>query len=175
MAAVADAAGVSKPSLYYYFASKEDLVGALAVEALREEARVLGEAITAAPSGVAALGAVVRAYVDHYARDLDAFRVLYVWPQVLGTRRRILESDVYPLSRAVNDELERRLRQDAAAGGLRAEAHPRKLANVAWVTAHGLTSLLAGLASAGGATLFSAAELRDEACRMVMLAAATEG
>jgi len=170
MEAVAAAADVSKPAVFYYFRSKEELVGELAVEQLEAEVGVLEAAVASAASGVEALAALARAKVDFYAEDLDAFRVAYLWPQLIGLAPELLRERVYPLSQRVNDALEARLREDARQGLLAPGFEPRRLANLAWTTAHGLLALVAGLERAGGNTRHTLAQLRDEACALLLRA-----
>jgi TetR/AcrR family transcriptional regulator len=170
MEAVAAAADVSKPAVFYYFRSKEELVGELAVEQLEAEVAVLETAVASAASGVEALAALARAKVDFYAEDLDAFRVAYLWPQLIGLAPELLRERVYPLSQRVNDALEARLREDARQGLLAPGFEPRRLANLAWTTAHGLLALAAGLERAGGSTRHTLAQLRDEACALLLRA-----
>ena len=170
--AVAAEADLSKPSLFYYFRSKEELVGELAVEGLAREGEVLEAAVAGATGGVEALAALVRAKVDLYAEDLDGFRVVYLWPQLLGRQSDAQRERVYALSARLNDTLEARLQADARAGRLAPGFQPRRLANVAWTVAHGLLSLVAGLENAGGGTRHTLSQLRDEACALVMRAAA---
>ncbi|HEY0094561.1 MAG TPA: TetR/AcrR family transcriptional regulator [Archangium sp.] len=172
MEAVAGAADVSKPAVFYYFRTKEELMGALAAEQLEAEVAVLERAIAAAPSGVEALVALLRAKVDFYADDLAAFRVAYLWPQLLGIPPEVLRERVYPASQRVNDALEARLKADARAGQLAPGFEPRRLANLAWTTAHGLLSLVAGMEQVGGATRHTLTQLRDEACLLLRRAGA---
>ncbi|WP_223753509.1 TetR/AcrR family transcriptional regulator [Myxococcus sp. RHSTA-1-4] len=166
--AVAAEADLSKPSLFYYFRSKEELVGELAVEGLAREVEVLEAAVASASGGVEALAALVRAKVDLYAEDLDAFRVVYLWPQFLGRQSGSQRERVYALSARLNDALEARLQADARAGRLAPGFQPRRLANVAWTVAHGLLSLVAGLENAGGNTRYTLLQLRDEACALLL-------
>ncbi|WP_241759000.1 TetR/AcrR family transcriptional regulator [Pyxidicoccus parkwayensis] len=168
--AVAREADLSKPSLFYYFHSKEELVGELAVEGLAHEVEVLEAAVASADSGVEALAALVRAKVDLYAEDLDAFRVVYLWPQLMGRQSDAQRERVYALSARLNDTLEARLQADARAGRLAPGFQPRRLANVAWTVAHGLLSLVAGLENAGGSTRHTLSQLRDEACALLLRA-----
>jgi AcrR family transcriptional regulator len=172
MEAVATEADVSKPAVFYYFRSKEELVGELAVEQLEAEVAVLEAAVAGAASGVAALAALARAKVDFYAEDLDAFRVAYLWPQLIGLAPELLRQRVYPLSQRVNDALEARLREDARQGLLAPGFEPRRLANLAWTTAHGLLALVAGMEQLGGGTRHTLVQLRDEACALLLRAAA---
>ncbi|GEL70461.1 TetR/AcrR family transcriptional regulator [Myxococcus virescens] len=166
--AVAAEADLSKPSLFYYFRSKEDLVGALAVEGLEREVKVLEAAVTAAASGVEALAALVRARVDLYAEDLDGFRVVYLWPQLTGRQSEAHQSRVLALSGQLNDLLEARLQADARAGRLAPGLQPRRLANLAWTVAHGVLSLGAGLEHSGVGARFTLSQLRDEACAVLL-------
>jgi AcrR family transcriptional regulator len=173
MEAVAAAADVSKPAVFYYFRTKEELMGALAAEQLEAETAVLERAIAEAPSGVEALVALLRAKVDFYADDLGAFRVAYLWPQLVGIPPEVLRERVYPASQRVNGALEARLLEDVRAGRLAPGFEPRRLANLAWVTAHGLLSLVAGMEEVGGATRYTLTQLRDEACLLLRRASAS--
>ncbi|MCP3100657.1 TetR/AcrR family transcriptional regulator [Myxococcus sp. K15C18031901] len=166
--AVASEADLSKPSLFYYFRSKEDLVGALALEGLAREVEALEAAVAHAPSGVEALATLVRVKVDLYAEDLDAFRVVYLWPQFLGSQSEAFRERLYGLSARLNDTLEARLQADLKAGRLGAGLQPRRLANVAWTVAHGLLSMVAGMEGAGGTTRHALSQLRDEACALLL-------
>jgi len=171
IAAVAAEADVSKPAVYYYFASREDVLGNLAVEIVEHEVAELLRAIDDADGGVESLVALVRAKVDRYGSDLAAFRIAYVWPQLVELPPGLLHERIYPLSARVNERLEVRLAEDRKAGRLHASLHPRRLANLAWITAHGLLSLVASLDAAGGATAASLEQLRDEACALLLRAA----
>jgi TetR/AcrR family transcriptional regulator len=172
IAAVAAEAGVSKPAVYYYFTSREEVLGSLAVDIFEGEVAQLERAIEQAGSGVAALEALVRAKVDRYGADLDAFRIAYVWPQLVPLPPALLQERIYPLSARINDTLEQRLVADRRAGRLHRSLHPRRLANLAWITAHGLLALVASLDAAGGSTAASLDQLRDEACALLRRAAA---
>lgn len=171
IAAVAAEADVSKPAVYYYFASREEVLGSLAADIVESEVAELERAIDAATSGVEALVALFRAKVNRYGDDLDAFRIGYVWPQLVQVPPALLLERIYPLSARVNDRLEARLVADRRAGALHASLHPRRLANLAWTNAHGLLSLVASLDAAGGNTRATLAQLRDEGCALLRLAA----
>ncbi|WP_373048787.1 TetR/AcrR family transcriptional regulator [Vulgatibacter sp.] len=171
IAAVAAEADVSKPAVYYYFRSKEEVIGNLAASILEQEVLALEAAIDQAPSGVAALAALVRAKVDRYAADLATFRLAYVYPQWIGLQPALLAERIYPLSQRINDRLEQRLAADREAGRLHPSLHPRRLANLAWITAHGILSLAASLESVGGNTRASLEQLRDEAIALLHRAA----
>ncbi|MCA9659155.1 MAG: helix-turn-helix transcriptional regulator [Myxococcales bacterium] len=168
---VADAADVSKPALYYYFRSKEEVIGALAVEVLRIEVETLGRAIVDAEDGLEALAAVVRAKVELYQDDPDAFRILYLWAPMLGVADSVRMSEMIPLQEVVTHALEAKLARAQARREIDRGADPHRLATVAWSSAHGLLSLVL---SAGdpAASPYSLDELCDEACRVLVRAAA---
>lgn len=74
--AVATEAEVSKAAVFYYFASKEALLGSLARSVFEEESRVLLHAVESAPTGVDALGALARAHFHFHSQDLARFRAV---------------------------------------------------------------------------------------------------
>ena len=169
MEQLAIAAETSKATLYYYFRSKEEVLGALALEVLRREVEVLSRVVIAADTGIDGLAALVRARVEHHLADPDGFRILYVWAPVLGDPQRLLLAEVYPLSAVVNTTLEAKLLRDRKAGLLHPDVHPRRLADIAWATAHGLLSLL--LSARAGEAPLAWRELCDEACEGLLRAA----
>jgi len=169
--AVARAADCSKPALFYYFDSLEEIAAALAESLFRQEAQALRTAIDAADTGIAGISALVRAYVDHHARDLEIFSVLQAWSRRAGVQERLLAREVYPAAAEINDRLEAMLRRDRRAGRLHPDVHPRRMANLAYVTAHGIVSMLSGVRALGGETRFGFEELRDEACAVLERAA----
>ncbi len=166
-AAVASEAGVSKSAFYYYFPTMEALVAAWSEHALEAEATALVAAVDAAPDGVAALGALLRVRVALYTADFDSFRLLYLWPQVLGMDPAVIASIAYPRSARVQGRLEERLLECRSLGQLRADVHPRRLSLVPWVTAQGLLSLASGLQAVGGGLRFPIEEMAEEACAAI--------
>ena len=171
MEQLAAAAGTSKASLYYYFRSREEVLAELAIDVLRREVEALSRAVIAAETGIDGLAALVRARVAHHLADPDGFRILYVWAPVLGDAQRLLMSELYPLSAIVNTTLEAKLQRDRKAGLLHPDADPRRLADLAWVTAHGLLALFTGPQAPGAEPLFSCKALCDEACAALQRAA----
>lgn len=144
VARVAGRADVSKPSFYYYFRSREELVAALADQIAAEEATELTRAAYAADDGAAALDAAVRAAVRWYRADLDRYRLLHQWPAVIGIVPGFLEQTVEPRRAQVLMVLERRLADDREV----TEAD-RDLAALALATAHGIVATLAGMDALG--------------------------
>lgn len=127
--AIAQAADVSKPSFYYYFPSREHCVEALADGILAVEAATLSQAAYRAAHDHEAAGAVLQQMVDLYADDLDAYRIAWEWPTIVGATDGFAERVVSPRRDQVLDVLAQRLR---------AHPDPRGLAEVALATAHGL-------------------------------------
>lgn len=173
MEQLAAAAGTSKASLYYYFRSREEVLGELAIDVLRREVEVLSRVVIAADTGIDGLAALVRARVAHHLADPDGFRILYVWAPVLGDAQRLLMSDLYSLSAVVNTTLEAKLHRDRKSGLLHPDVHPRQLADLAWVTAHGLLALTIAIApqAPGSPPAFAWEALCDEACATLLRAA----
>ena len=172
VSAVAAVAEVSKPAVYYYFDSKEELVGALARQVLRAELEAWDEAIGSAATGWDATVAVLRCHVAHYAADLDSFRILYVWPQVLGICQRIAEADANTRRANLIETLVSRLRQDQSSGRLHAATQPRSLVAMALATAHGLLCSQCGAQAATLTGGIQVAALCDAACDALRRAAA---
>lgn len=168
---VAAGADVSKPALYYYFRSKEALIGALAVEVLRVETETLGRVIVDADSGLEALAASVRAKIELYRRDPDAFRILYLWAPMLGVGEGVRRSEMLPLQEVVTHALEAKLIRDRELGRIDRAADPHRLAMIAWTSAQGILSLVLG-AGDPEASPHSLDELCEEACRILLRATA---
>lgn len=140
MEQVARAADTSKATLYYYFQAREEVIAALALEVLRREIEVLSGAVIAAERGIDGLVALIRARVEHYLADPDAFRILYTWAPTLGAAQRLVLAEILPLTAVVSQTLAAKLQRDRKAGLLHPDAHPARLSQVAWLTSHGLLS-----------------------------------
>lgn len=172
VAAIAAEADVSKPAVYYYFPSRDALLEGVLVDRFEAETVALETAIAAAPDGVGAVEAMVRAYIGHYAGDRDSFRVLQVWIQSGPARADFLERNLYPMSRRVMGPLEEKLLADQAAGAVTDALSARRFSNVALMTAWGIVSLISGMEAVGGSLLFDVDGMTDEACVMLRRAAA---
>lgn len=166
IAAVAQNAGVSKSAVYYYFESKEELIGGLAERVLRREHEVLGPMVRSAESSAGALVALVRGFVDHHLADLDSFRVAYVWPQVMAGAALAGAVDArYPFGSLVLTDLRGKLADEHDNRRLHAHADPDTLARMAFAAAHGIVASVSAAAAAGHANGISVDPLKDEACR----------
>lgn len=169
--AVAERADLSKPAVYYYFASRDELLGALLVERFEEETLAIVAAVRDAPDGIAGLEALLRAYVDHYRDDLASFRILQTWSMSAGPQTELLEQQVYPLSWQAMGTLEEKLAEDRRAGRLHPEVTPRRLANLALMLGHGIISIYAGMDAMGGQMRFPIDGMVDEAVATLRRAA----
>ncbi len=176
MEQLATAADTSKASLYYYFRAKEDVIAALAVEALGREVAQVSRAVVRATTGIDAALALLRTRVEHFLSEPDDFRVLYQWAPVLGQAQRLSLAEVYPLSAVIYTTLEAKLQRDSKLGLLHPDTDPRTFAELAWMTAHGLLTMALGHPDPGPKTAAQARwrSLCDAAC-MHLRRAATVG
>jgi TetR/AcrR family transcriptional regulator len=161
---VARAADVSKPAVYYYFESKEELIFELAVDAELEEACKIQEALRDEQHGMGVLEVMLKAYVAHYLSDLDRFRLRYVWPQVLGISSRLLEAESHRRSSEVDALVSKRLERERAQGRLRPGVDATQLTRLTRVLAHGLVAQACHAASASGDAKLEVLELCQTAC-----------
>lgn len=129
---------VSPRAPYRHFATKEDLLAAVAVEGFRMFARFSGERMAAAGDNPASrLRAAGQAYVEFAVRHRAAFRVMYApYATVMETAPELVR---------VRTEGHARMLQVIAdgqkAGALR-EADPMHIALAWWSITHGLAVLL---------------------------------
>ena len=161
---VARSADVSKPAVYYYFESKEELIFELAVDAELEEASKIEEALRDEQHGVGVLEVMLKAYVAHYLSDLDRFRLRYVWPQVLGISNRLLQAESHRRSREVDAWVSKRLERERAQGRLTPGADVMQLTRLARVMAHGIVAQACHTASVAGDAKLEVLELCQAAC-----------
>jgi len=149
LASVAGELGLTKPALYHYFPSKEALVRTLVVSLLDDEIEALTAAINAEKSDDHVLGAMIRAFYEHYIRHLEAFRAVYCQAQLYDSHaviidEQVLREEINPRTRGLFDLLEERLSRNAT----KAErARCRQIASSAWLAALGLMTML-GVADA---------------------------
>jgi len=73
---VVEAAGVTKPTLYYYFDNKEALFREVVAWKLELGERVLSDALAAGGSAVDVLRRAIRGWVEGARADLDGVRLL---------------------------------------------------------------------------------------------------
>lgn len=156
--AVAKQANLTKTAVYYYFPSKESVMEQLFVRGFTLEVETLRAAVLEAPPGIPCLQAFFRAKVDFYKNRPDAYNIVYVWPQFFKPSPGLLTECIYPASWAMNDLLEKKL----ASGPGPTPSHPRRLANLAFLTAQGILSTAMQVRALGGDMRFSVEELVEE-------------
>lgn len=166
MEGLAAEADVSKPSLYYYFSSKEAVVGVLAQATAEASVEAMIEALEKADRGPATIRALVRAYIDSYIDALNLFRVEYVYGQTVPIDAT--SDDVDAVMIDLFARIESRLAEDAAAGLVHEGLDLRRTAVVIWTSAHGLMSALSVLAHAGSNLTHSVDAMTDELCGVLV-------
>jgi AcrR family transcriptional regulator len=135
--AVAEAVGVTPPSIYLHFADKSELILAVCEE---QFARLDAE-MTAATAGVEdpveALRRRGHAYVNFGVANAEAYRVLFMYKQHLpeGADREDLRS------KATFNHLVEAVQRCLDAGAF-APGDPLQISFGLWVMVHGITSLL---------------------------------
>ncbi len=162
-AAVAEAADTSASTLYYYYASRQALIDAIAVSQLSADVARMEAAVAAEVDPVDALIAMVQAHVRHYAARPEHY-FLYEGLSRAGLSQEVLVSGVYPLSKRINDTLEARLIAGQADGLVHPAVRPRQLANAAWCMAQGILVTALGFVRSGGSMLFPVEALLTESC-----------
>ncbi len=150
LASVAGRLGMTKQSLYHYFASKEALMRGLVTTLLDAEIEALLKAINSRKTGKKILGVLIRAFYSHYADNLDAFRIVYCQSQLYSSSSAALDEitlreEIHPRTRSLFDVLEQRIAGKGATKAKRQRA--RQLAFTAWTSALGLVTML-GVADA---------------------------
>ncbi len=168
MQAVAEHAGVSKPAIHYHFNSKETLIRSLAIERSHEEIDAVSAAVEAASPGPEVLVAMVRSYVDVHVRELELFRLQYLWSQVVGIDRALADEAVNPKMNALFSLVQARLEEEGTRTRLAEGVAPRRAAVSTWSSALGLVSMLALLDSSGTEILHAVDDLVESLCRMVV-------
>ena len=114
LASVAGRLGMTKQSLYHYFASKEALDRGLVTTLLDEEIDALLSAITALRSNKRVLGVLIKTFYAHYVDNLDAFRSIYSQSQMYSSSASkidevMLREEIHPRTRQLFDVLEEKL------------------------------------------------------------------
>lgn len=79
---VARAVGLTKAALYYYFPSKDALLGELHHRSFEQMAQRLHDAVEPTTAGPDALRALIRETVQQYAPRMNDFRLTFLQPQL---------------------------------------------------------------------------------------------
>ena len=136
--AIADAAGVTPPSIYLHFADKTELLGAVCEARFQDFDRYLEEAAAAIDDPVEALRARGRAYVRFGLEHPEHYRILFMTRTAADTPHRDVDHlpGMTAFSRLVED-----VARAMDAGGI-APGDPFLVATGLWTGVHGVTSLL---------------------------------
>lgn len=140
---IAQAVGVSQPTLYAYFASKDEIAAELHARAFRELEARLRVGVRDADT-LEAVAAGLRIYLDFGLENPDAYRVAFMIEGPLGrvaVAGPVDESDVSVPGHTAFDIL-RRMIADLHRRGLGAGDDPERMAQSVWAGMHGLVSLL---------------------------------
>ncbi|MFC3076920.1 TetR/AcrR family transcriptional regulator [Phenylobacterium terrae] len=133
---IAEAVGISQPTLYAYFPSKDHIAAELSARAFAElERRLTGPHFAYTEEGLAA---AFRTYVDFGLENPDAYRVAFMIegpppPEGAQVAKKPGEGAFDVLRRAIV-----RMHEE----GLTATDDPERLAQSLWAGMHGLVSLL---------------------------------
>src|SRR5262249_42757940 len=151
---VADEVGLTKAALYYYYASKNELLFELIFRTVETEAHALHDAVESTNSGREALRAIIRTTVTRYASRLEDFRLVFLHPQVAGAGGLRTAPEQAARLRPLNDlaygGATGKLARDRGRDG--AGIHPRRLVFLAHMAAIGLVTMK-GLVEGAGDTL----------------------
>jgi AcrR family transcriptional regulator len=111
---IVEAAGVAKPTLYYYFRSKEGLAQALVTVPLAALVTTLRELVTTEPDPIRCMQAVLAAHYD-FCRD-DPDRARFIYGLMLGPMRSEVAGELEPLKAQTAGWTEAAVRRLAEAG-----------------------------------------------------------
>lgn len=150
LASVAGELSLTKQALYHYFPSKEALVKSLTTTLLNDEVESIVAAVEATDSSTGALGAMIRAFYNHYINRLEAFKTVYCQSQLHSSSGPRIDKDtileeINPRTRHLFNILEDRISNASMSKSERTRM--RSLAFSAWLSALGLLTML-GLADA---------------------------
>lgn len=139
---IAEAAGISQPALYAYFATKDDLIAELCVRAFATlSVRMAAGRASWSPTPEA-FDRAMRVYVDFGLEQPDAYRVAFMIEKSLdgGFNER---TGGRPMAAGVETfQAFAAMVADLHARGLTAEDDPLQLTQTLWAGLHGLVSLL---------------------------------
>jgi AcrR family transcriptional regulator len=174
--ALAEALGVSKQAIIYWFPTKWDLALAYALRVLDGEAEATIPAARDAGSAASAIEAFVRALVGHYLKNLGDFRVLYLAPQfdrsiTPGVPSADTLGPIHEKTSAIYAALEAKIALDPE---FRPGVSPRRLAVAAHMAGIGLITMLAMADAVNDPFKHSSADLLDALVALLTQPAPTE-
>jgi AcrR family transcriptional regulator len=136
--AIADAAGVTPPSIYLHFADKNELLTAVCEARFRDFEQYLQDATAGIDDPLEALQARGKAYVRFGLEHPEHYRILFMTRPAADCPRSEVEHlpGLNAFSRLV-DDVDRAMQTGALAAG-----DPFLVATGLWTGVHGITSLL---------------------------------
>lgn len=168
---VARAVGLTKPALYYYFPSKDALLGELHHRSFAQMAQQLHDAVERTASGPDALRALIRATVSQYAPRMDDFRLAFLQPQLAADALKATP-DALARIRPLNDLAFAGATARVKAGPAgRAKLNPRLLAFLAHLSALGVLTMKGLVESFDDPLRYSDDELIDALAQVFEAAA----
>jgi len=168
VSSVAEELGLTKPALYYYFASKEALMSALLLREWLEVAKEVQAAVEQTETGADAVEALMRTFFNRYRDQLSLFTFCFrMAPN--SDFGNLLGPDELELIRPVNEMLyggvEKRLRADQRAGSFPKKRDARRFAFTAHTAVIGLLSMMAMVAAASDPLVHSDEDLINDVCQ----------
>lgn len=148
---LADALGVSKQAILYWYPSKWALIADCGLPMMQQEANALISALAVSRDGGDAIERLIRAFAGHYATRLPQFRVLYM-PQPLSTEFNLPEQQaalapIHRVTSSIYASLESWIARDPEYAG--DEVSARQLAVAAHMSAVGLMTMFAAADAIG--------------------------
>ena len=138
--AIADAVGVTPPSIYLHFADKNELLAAVCEMRFAELDRCMSEAAAAVDDPLEALWARGQAYVQFGLGNPEHYRILFMTRPLAGATAAAAEAGRLPGLAAFGhlvDDVATAMDAGAIAAG-----DPFLVATGLWTLVHGITSLL---------------------------------
>jgi AcrR family transcriptional regulator len=165
---VARRVGVTKPALYHYFPNKEALVAGLIERLATDMVETLMSQVEAAASGREALEITVRAFVAFFRERHQAFRALFLWPQVIAVEPALVHEKINPMMRTLFGAIEEKLESDRRDGQIKEGVHPRRVSVLGFLSGFSIVSLLSLFQASETQSLHEVDDLVDEMCCVLL-------
>lgn len=136
--AIADAVGVSPPSIYLHFADKDDLIYSVCALQFGKLDVVVSETTAGVDDPLEKLRRRGQTYVRWGVAHPEHYRIMLMGKSHFS--REDFEAGLLPGMRSFQALIENVV--ECAAAGLFAEDDPFRVATILWAAVHGMTSLL---------------------------------
>lgn len=167
---VAERTELTKPALYYYFRSKDELAAELFLREWSAAADAVEASVEQTESAAEALEALVRTYVEYYAGRPDLFLMTHAEVPRRDNAELFGPAQLERI-RPTNDQLyggsEQRIESDRRSSEV--PPNPRRLVFVAHLAAIGLLTYKTLVESVGDPLIYSDEELIEEIVRLLHL------